>query len=424
MFNINTSLNRCVKIWNILLDQFQLLETMTPIEFLEFRDYIIPASGFQSLQFRLIEFKLGLNDKLRHHYHENYFTHVMFKNQQAEELKNAASEQSLLALLERWLEQVYDSTSFDFLEIYQTSVERFIEHTKEQKLANGISFDSVNIEAENLRRQFSNMLNQTQYAQLKLMNERRMSHKAMLAALMISVYHQQPCFQQAYQMLYLLMDIDALIANWRQKHIQLVQRHIGRKPGTGGPRLIYNDPPTASRQCTTELTMLKGKIEARIFEKKVSAGRSVEIFIAEMDVILKNLHDTPICKINRKYKQQHERIPYDNLLETIQLNQYQISKCPITAEKKKNYGRLVKWITRKQYEQLSIKSNEMELAHLYYLAKAHKPVTPLCPIISGQKHPTIKVSKFLDELLRPLFNKMASNTTVTSGTEVIKQLHE
>ncbi|CAF4802079.1 unnamed protein product, partial [Rotaria sp. Silwood1] len=214
MFNINTSLNRCVKIWNILLDQFQLLETMTPIEFLEFRDYIIPASGFQSLQFRLIEFKLGLNDKLRHHYHENYFTHVMFKNQQAEELKNAASEQSLLALLERWLEQVYDSTSFDFLE-------------------NGISFDSVNIEAENLRRQFSNMLNQTQYAQLKLMNERRMSHKAMLAALMISVYHQQPCFQQAYQMLYLLMDIDALIANWRQKHIQLVQRHIGRKPGTG-----------------------------------------------------------------------------------------------------------------------------------------------------------------------------------------------
>ncbi|CAF3480250.1 unnamed protein product [Rotaria sp. Silwood1] len=137
-----------------------------------------------------------------------------------------------------------------------------------------------------------------------------------------------------------------------------------------------------------------------------------------MDVILKNLHDTPICKLNRKYKQQRERIPYDNLLETIQLNQYQISKCPITAEKRKIM------ITRKQYEQLSIKSNEMELAHLYYLAKAHKPVTPLCPIISGLKHPTIKVSKFLDELLRPLFNKMASNTTVTSGTEVIKQLHE
>lgn len=45
----------------------------------------------------------------------------------------------------------------------------------------------------------------------------------MLAALMISVYHQQPCFQQAYQMLHLLMDIDTLIAQWRRMfHGQLV----------------------------------------------------------------------------------------------------------------------------------------------------------------------------------------------------------
>ncbi|CAF3477017.1 unnamed protein product [Rotaria sp. Silwood1] len=159
-----------------------------------------------------------------------------------------------------------------------------------------------------------------------------------------------------------------------------------------GPRFIYNDPQTASRRRTTELAMLK----------------------PELDVILKNLHDTPISKINQKYKQQRERIPYDNLLETIQLNQYQITKCPITTEQKKNYGRLVK----------GIKSNEVELAHLYYLPKAHKPGTPLRPIISGLKHPTKKISKFLDELLRPLFNKMASNTTVTCGTEVIKQLHE
>ncbi|CAF5100677.1 unnamed protein product, partial [Rotaria sp. Silwood1] len=171
------------------------------------------------------------------------------------------------------------------------------------------------------------------------------------------------------------------------------------------PRFIYNDPQTASRRCTTELAMLKRKIEAQFFQKK-SEPR----------------------KINRKYKQQRERIPYDNLLETIQLNQYQISKCPITTEKKKNYGRLIKrltnWITQKQYERVSIKSNEVELAHLYYLPKAHKPGTPLRPIISGLKHPTKKISKFLDELLRPLFNKMASNTTVTCGTEVIKQLHE
>ncbi|CAF1388395.1 unnamed protein product [Rotaria sordida] len=86
--------------------------------------------------------------------------------------------------------------------------------------------------------------------------------------------------------------------------------------------------------------------------------------------------------------------------------------------------RLAKWITQKQYEKLCINPNEVELAHLYYLPKAHKPGTPLRPIISGLKHPTIKMSKFLDELLRPLFDKMASNTTVTSGFELVKQLQE
>ena len=61
--------------------------------------------------------------------------------------------------------------------------------------------------------------------------------------------------------------------------------------------------------------------------------------------------------------------------------------------------RLTHRITQKQYEQLTVKSNEVQLAHPYYLPKAHKPGTPLRPIISGMKHPTVKISKFLDGLL-------------------------
>ncbi|CAF1546900.1 unnamed protein product [Rotaria sp. Silwood1] len=85
---------------------------------------------------------------------------------------------------------------------------------------------------------------------------------------------------------------------------------------------------------------------------------------------------------------------------------------------------LAKWITQKQYEKLCINPSEVELAHLYYLPRAHKPGTPLRPIISGLKHPTVKISKFLDELLLPLFDKMASNTTVTSDFELVKQLQK
>ncbi|CAF4935358.1 unnamed protein product [Rotaria sp. Silwood1] len=86
--------------------------------------------------------------------------------------------------------------------------------------------------------------------------------------------------------------------------------------------------------------------------------------------------------------------------------------------------RLAKWITQKQYEKLCINPCEVDLAHLYYLPKAHKPGTPLRPIVSGLKHPTIKISKFLDEVLRPLFDKMTVKTTVNSGFELIKQLLE
>lgn len=85
--------------------------------------------------------------------------------------------------------------------------------------------------------------------------------------------------------------------------------------------------------------------------------------------------------------------------------------------------RFIKWITQKQYEQLCIsETDDVELAHLYYLPKAHKSGTPLRPIISGLKHPTIKISRFLDNLLRLLFDKMAEETTVRSGFELVKRL--
>ena len=87
--------------------------------------------------------------------------------------------------------------------------------------------------------------------------------------------------------------------------------------------------------------------------------------------------------------------------------------------------RLAKSITQKHYEELCIKKDEeVELAHLYYLPKTHKVGTALRPIVSGLKHPTIRISKFLDNLLRPLFDKMALNTTITSGFELVKKLQE
>ena len=257
-----------------------------------------------------------------------------------------------------------------------------------------------------------------------------------------------------------------------------------------GPRFIYNDPKTASRRRLIELATLKRKIETRFFEKKVSPGRPVQQFIAELDIMLQNLRDASINirpQLNQSKTQDILIIPNTSLITS--------QPKLILPPRKKNYGRLVKrlihkfrlsntilrktdkskvfhlgklehyqkksieymdktqaykclgtnnpllnlvertnkyllnlrlakWITQKQYELLSIDKNEVELAHLYYLPKAHKLRTPLRPIIAGLKHPTIKISKFIDNLLRPLFDKMAQQTTVTSGFELVKQLEE
>jgi len=242
------------------------------------------------------------------------------------------------------------------------------------------------------------------------------------------------------------------------------------------------------------LATLKRKIESRFFDKKVSPGRSVEQFIAELDIILQNLHNISIHDHNQQKQKQYQNMTYEHLLSTNESNQFQIMNLPI-IQKKKNYSRLVKrlkhkfrttnivlqktdkskvfhlgkfqdyqkkskeymekteaykclatldplpdliqrtnkylvnlrlahWITQKQYEQLCSNPNEVQLAHLYFLPKAHKLNTPLRPIVSGLKHPTIKISKFLDKLLRPLFDQMASDTTSTTGSEVIKKLNE
>ena len=55
-------LRRCAEIQRVLVQQLSVLETMTPMDFLAFRDHLMPASGFQSAQFREMEIVSGIRD--------------------------------------------------------------------------------------------------------------------------------------------------------------------------------------------------------------------------------------------------------------------------------------------------------------------------------------------------------------------------
>ena len=72
-------LHRSATILKILVQQIDILETMTPMEFLEFRDMLRPASGFQSWQFKILEAKLGL--KFDDRFGKEYYTSQLKRGQ-------------------------------------------------------------------------------------------------------------------------------------------------------------------------------------------------------------------------------------------------------------------------------------------------------------------------------------------------------
>src|SRR5262249_43954953 len=111
-------LNRIVEIQRVIIQQFGILETMTPLDFLDFRDYLIPASGFQSWQFRILETRLGLRSDVRSDLGGKLFLQALQPKEQAA-IEEAGKKPSLLRLVESWLERTpfVQSKDFDFWKI-------------------------------------------------------------------------------------------------------------------------------------------------------------------------------------------------------------------------------------------------------------------------------------------------------------------
>ena len=68
-------LERIIEIQKLLIEQINVMETMTAMDFLDFRQYLFPASGFQSLQFRIVENMLGLKEEQRLTYNSMPYEH-------------------------------------------------------------------------------------------------------------------------------------------------------------------------------------------------------------------------------------------------------------------------------------------------------------------------------------------------------------
>ena len=231
--------DRIIEIQKLLVNQIGILETMTPMDFLEFRDLLTPSSGFQSTQFRLIENKLGMQAEDRIQYGKQRYNKFLDENDSKKVLESEG-EFSLFSLLEKWLERTpfLQMDEFNFWASYQTAVEEMIKGDIE-RIEENTQFDEETQknslkQYESIQRTYDALFDESKYAQLQKEGHRRLSQKATLGALFIQLYRDEPILQLPHRLLTQLINIDQLFTSWRNRHRLLVFRMIGVKIGTGG----------------------------------------------------------------------------------------------------------------------------------------------------------------------------------------------
>src|SRR5438132_1556640 len=170
------TLRRVVEIEKLLVNQIHILETMTPISFLGFREQLNPASGFQSMQFREIEFSSGLKDQgILHEFRNDQFAYERLR---------ARFESPTLA-----------DTFYELLR----------------------------------RRGFDAPANDERLGQEE--NKKRYGKRT--RAVLEILTHFEDRYQE-FRLAEALLEHDEFFSLWRSHHIKMVERMVGGKRGTGG----------------------------------------------------------------------------------------------------------------------------------------------------------------------------------------------
>ena len=167
------TLKRILTILKTMVAQIDILETMTPLEFLSFRDRLESGSGFQSYQFRELEFALGRKD--------------------ATALERYPKRSAARARLEQ---RLASATLWDAFLRYLA--------------ANGVVVPRADLERDVAR---------------------PVEASLELHAPLVDIYRTRPALAALCER---MIDLDEGFMEWRYRHVKMVQRTIGTKRGTGG----------------------------------------------------------------------------------------------------------------------------------------------------------------------------------------------
>ena len=232
-------LQRVIQIQRLMNDQIAIMETMTPQQFLSFRDYLVPASGFQSIQFKRLEISLGLKREYRIDFDKQSFYNRLTEDDRAL-LEGLEEKPSLFELVDQWLARMplLKIDKFDFWEYYQTATNAMLAQDKQTITTNSmLSEAEIRQELkdwEGTKTNFDTLFNEDKFNTLRKEGKFRLSHDALLSALFIKQYSEEPIFNLPFQLITALTEIDEQLTIWRYRHAMMVQRMLGTKIGTGG----------------------------------------------------------------------------------------------------------------------------------------------------------------------------------------------
>ncbi len=225
---ITELLGRSNEILRLLTDQFTILETLPTTHFLAFRDQLLPASGFQSVQFREFEILGGLKDEDRIQGIGTDYERLLSKEELAR-LERRRSEMTLKEAAFAWLARTPVAKIFpDFSRVFQDA---YLGYHRDME-----AFHSRNPNLGSEARKAASERLEADRERLRAYLE---DHdpavcRAHEAFLLITSYRDESLLRWPYVLLDSVIEFESRVRLFRARHVRAVERIIGARVGTGG----------------------------------------------------------------------------------------------------------------------------------------------------------------------------------------------
>jgi tryptophan 2,3-dioxygenase len=241
--------------------QWEVMETMSPQEFLAFRDKLFPASGFQSFQFPEIEILLGLEEALLATTgNTRSLDHIRTMASQSEagahawsRIENVRREKTLRSALDEWLQRWpipngRDGTAVDdFLQSYLGAIRTYYA-AQERQLMQAPDASRMGIQAR-----FTASYREAEEFLLAMdssESDQTRVRRIRASILYIETYNHPPALSWARMVISSVLDLESALLLWRTRHARVAERVIGRRVGTGGGSANYLEQTLALRVFT------------------------------------------------------------------------------------------------------------------------------------------------------------------------------